>query len=79
MKKTHYTDEQIAFALRHGGPDFIKVDNGPEFISRDLDNWVYEYKVTLDFSRHGKPTDNAFIESFNGSFRNECLNTHWFQ
>ena len=63
---------------RHGAPDFIKVDNGPEFISKDLDKWAYENKVTLDFSRPGKPTDNAFIESFNGSFRNECLNTNWF-
>jgi putative transposase len=63
---------------RQGAPDFIKVDNGPEFISKDLDKWAYENKVTLDFSRPGKPTDNAFIESFNGSFRNECLNTNWF-
>jgi len=59
-------------------PGRIKVDNGSEFISRALDKWAYENKVTLDFSRPGKPTDNAFIESFNGSFRDECLNTHWF-
>ena len=59
-------------------PDRIKVDNGSEFISKALDKWAYENKVTLDFSRPGKPTDNAYIESFNGSFRDECLNTHWF-
>jgi len=59
-------------------PERIKVDNGPEFISKDLDKWAYEHEVTLDFSRPGKPTDNALIESFNGSFRDECLNTHWF-
>ena len=59
-------------------PQRIKVDNGSEFISKALDKWAYENKVTLDFSRPGKPTDNAFIESFNGSFRDECLNTHWF-
>ncbi len=56
----------------------IQVDNGSEFISRALDRWAYENKVTLDFSRPGKPTDNPFIESFNGSFRDECLNTNWF-
>lgn len=59
-------------------PERIKVDNGSEFISKALDKWAYENKVTLDFSRPGKPTDNAFIESFNGSFRDECLNAHWF-
>jgi putative transposase len=51
---------------------------GPEFISRALDQWAYMNKVTLDFSRPGKPTDNAFVESFNGRLRDECLNTHWF-
>ncbi|GAB2897246.1 hypothetical protein GCM10027202_26290 [Microvirgula curvata] len=43
-----------------------------------LDQWAYEQGVTLGFSRPGKPTDNAFIESFNGSLRDECLNVHWF-
>ncbi len=43
-----------------------------------LDRWAYENGVTLDFSRPGKPTDNAFVESFNGRLRDECLNTHWF-
>ena len=61
-----------------GLPGYIKVDNGPEFISKELDKWAYENKVTLDFSRPGRPVDNAFIESFNGSFRDECLNTNWF-
>jgi putative transposase len=50
-------------------PKRIQVDNGSEFISKELDKWAYENKVTLDFSRPGKPTDNPFIESFNGSFR----------
>jgi putative transposase len=59
-------------------PDRIQVDNGSEFISKALDKWAYENNVTLDFSRPGKPTDNPFIESFNGSFRDECLNTNWF-
>ncbi|MEX0681150.1 MAG: integrase core domain-containing protein, partial [Balneolales bacterium] len=59
-------------------PERIQVDNGSEFISKALDLWAYENKVTLDFSRPGKPTDNLYIESFNGSFRDECLNIHWF-
>jgi putative transposase len=59
-------------------PQRIKVDNGSEFISKALDKWAVENKVMLDFSRPGKPTDNAFIESFNGSFRDECLNVNWF-
>ncbi|MEY9560287.1 putative transposase [Sinorhizobium fredii] len=61
-----------------GYPKTIRVDQGSEFISRDLDLWAYQRGVELDFSRPGKPTDNAFIESFNGKFRAECLNTHWF-
>ena len=59
-------------------PAVIRVDQGSEFVSRDLDLWAYQRGVTLDFSRPGKPTDNAFIESFNGKFRAECLNAHWF-
>ena len=63
---------------KYGKPKVIRVDNGPEFISKDLDLWAYANKVTLDYSRPGKPTDNAFIESFNSRFRQECLNQHWF-
>jgi putative transposase len=63
---------------RGSRPKRIKVDNGSEFISKALDKWAYENGVILDFSRPGKPTDKAFIESFNGSFRDECLNVNWF-
>lgn len=59
-------------------PKFIKVDNGPEFISLALDKWASDNNVGLYFSRRGKPTDNANIESFNGKFRDECLNVNWF-
>ena len=55
-------------------PKIIRVDNGPEFISKVLDQWAYLNGVELDFSRPGKPTDNAIIEAFNGRFRQECLN-----
>ncbi|WP_420507840.1 IS3 family transposase [Nitratireductor aquimarinus] len=63
---------------RIGYPKTIRVDNGSEFISRDLDLWAYANDVTLDFSRPGKPTDNGFIEAFNSKLRAECLNAHWF-
>jgi len=61
-----------------GLPDTICVDNGSEFVSKVVDKWAYENKVVLSFYRPGKPVDNAFVESFNGSFRDECLNVHWF-
>ena len=61
-----------------GYPKTIRFDQGSEFISRDLDLWAYTNGITLDFSRPGKPTDNAFIEAFNSKVRSECLNAHWF-
>ena len=64
--------------IQRGIPKRVQTDNGSEFASRALDRWAYDNGVTLDFSRPGKPTDNPYIESFNGSFRDECLNTHWF-
>jgi putative transposase len=64
--------------LTVGLPKTIKVDNGSEFISKTLDAWAHHNDVKLDFSRPGKPTDNAFIESFNGRLRQECLNQNWF-
>ncbi len=70
------TLERVCQAM--GYPKTIRVDQGSEFVSRDLDLWAYQKGVTLDFSRPGKPTDNAFIEAFNGRLRAECLNTHWF-
>jgi len=78
-----YRGEDIVQALertcrRTGYPKAIRVDQGSEFISRDLDLWAYQHDVVLDFSRPGKPTDNAFIEPFTGKFRAECLNAHWF-
>ena len=62
----------------HGLPDNIVVDNGPEFISNALDKWAFERGINLHFIRPGKPVDNAYMESFNGRFRDECLNLHWF-
>ena len=62
-----------------GLPQRIAVDNGPEFISKALDAWAYRNGVKLEFSRPGKATDNAYVESFNGHFQQECLNQHWFE
>ena len=56
----------------------IIVDNGPEFLSRVVDQWAYENGVEFHFIEPGKPTQNAHIESFNGKFRDECLNQNWF-
>ena len=63
---------------QRGLPQTIKTDNGSEFISKAMDRWAYERRVELDFSRPGKPTDNAAVESFNGRLRQECLNASWF-
>ena len=65
-------------AEMRGLPRSITVDNGPEFISKALDAWAYEQGLTLRFIEPGKPQQNAYIESFNGKFRDECLNEHWF-
>lgn len=59
-------------------PRRIQVDNGPEFISKRLDQWAYFQHVELDFIRPGKPSDNGIIEAFNGRLRQECLNENWF-
>lgn len=61
-----------------GRPDSIRCDNGPEFTGQALDEWAYRNSVKLDFIEPGKPTQNAFIESFNSLLRRECLNDHWF-
>src|SRR5881227_545058 len=61
-----------------GLPKSITVDNGPEFDGQVLDKWAYRSSVHLSFIRPGKPNENAYIESFNGKFRDECLNEHWF-
>ena len=73
IKGEQVVDAMCRIALTRGAPKAIRVDNGPEFVSKALDRWAYEHGVTLDFSRPGKPTDNAFVESFNGRLRDECV------
>jgi putative transposase len=77
------TGLKVASALtsilaRRPAPQAITVDNGGEFVSRAMDAWAYAHDIRLDFIRPGKPVENAFIESFNGRLRDECLNTHVF-
>jgi putative transposase len=76
--------DDVVTAMNHlkydrGLPQRIARDNGSEFAGGQMDLWAYKNGVQLDFSRRGKPTDNAIVESFNGRFREECLNTHWFE
>jgi putative transposase len=78
-----YTGADVVTTLNrvagiHGVPQTIRVDNGPEFVSRALDHWAYQNGVVLDFSRPGKPTDNSFVEAFNGKVRAECIDQNWF-
>jgi len=76
----HYVTRVLDQAARFRGyPAAIRTDQGPEFTGRALDQWAYENGVQLKLIQPGKPTQNAYIESFNGKFRDECLNEHWFQ
>lgn len=61
-----------------GAPEVVVIDNGPEFAGRALDQWAYQRGIKLHFIAPGKPAQNAYVESFNGKLRDECLNAHWF-
>ncbi|MBN2074547.1 MAG: transposase family protein [Dehalococcoidales bacterium] len=78
LRGHHVVQVLMNVAAVRGYPGKIRVANGPEFTSKILDQWAYLNGVELDFSRPGRPTDNALIESFNGHFRQECLNENWF-
>ena len=78
------TGDRVAEALdvlkaKRGLASAIVCDNGSEYISKAMDQWSYRNKVELKFIQPGKPMQNGFIESFNGRFRHECLNQHWFE
>lgn len=75
VRVTRVLDRLVA---RHGHPQRIVMDNGPEFTGKALDRWAYEHRVHLAFIEPGKPVQNAFVESFNGTCRDECLNENWF-
>jgi putative transposase len=78
LKGEHVVDVLNRLVAQRGSPRHVFVDNGSEFTGRLMDMWAYHHGVRIDFSRPGKPTDNSFIETFNGSLRDECLNVHWF-
>ena len=78
LRGEHVVDVCNQLVARRQAPKRVFVDNGSEFSGRLFDLWAYHHGVQLDFSRPGKPTDNGFIETFNGSLRDECLNVHWF-
>jgi putative transposase len=65
-------------AAERGYPKLITVDNGTEFYSKAMDLWAFKHQVKLDFIRPGRPTENGYIESFNGRLRDECLNGELF-
>jgi len=76
---SHYVVRVLEDIVRfRGRPKAIRTDQGPEFTARALDQWAYRNGVALKLIQAGKPTQNGYIESFNGKFRDECLNDHWF-
>ena len=79
LRGEHVVDICNRLVASRGAPVRVFVDNGSEFSGRLLDLWAYHHGVQIDFSRPGKPTDNCFVETFNGSLRDECLNVHWFE
>lgn len=78
LRAAHVVEVLNRLVAQRTAPARLLVDNGSEFSGLLLDLWAYHRHTKIDFSRPGKPTDNSFIETFNGSFRDECLNLHWF-
>jgi putative transposase len=79
FKSTDVVEVLRRLVIERGTPQRIHCDNGPEFVSLQLDQWAYWNRVKLDFSRPGRPSDNAFCESFNNRVRQELLNPNWFR
>jgi putative transposase len=75
VRLTEVLDNMMA---QRGQPKVITMDNGTEFTSRHFDAWAHERGIKLDYIAPGRPVENCYIESFNGKFRDECLNQHWF-
>jgi putative transposase len=79
LRSEHVVEACNRLVAARGAPVRIFVDNGSEFSGHSFDLWAYHRGTAIDFNRPGKPTDNCFIETFNGSLRDECLNVHWFE
>ena len=71
-------DARLLIEINQQCISYVVIDNGSEFTGKAMDQWAFENKIKLDFIRPGKPQENGFIESFNGKFRSECLDEHWF-
>jgi len=78
LRSEHVVEVLNRLVMQRKAPKYLFADNGSEFTGHLVDLWAYHHDVRIDFSRPGKPTDNAYIETFNGSLRDECLNLHWF-
>jgi Integrase core domain len=78
LRGAHVVQALNRLVAERGAPKYLFADNGAEFTGHLVDLWAYHHGTRIDFSRPGKPTDNAHIETFNGSLRDECLNVHWF-
>ena len=79
LRSEHVVAVLNRLTAHRGAPKRLFCDNGSEFCSQLVDLWAYQHQVQIDFSRPGKPTDNAHVESFNATLRRECLNAHWFE
>ena len=78
LKGTDVVELLNRIRFERSAPKILFCDNGAEFSSQIMDLWAYQNGVKIDFSRPGKPADNAYVESFNGTLRAECLDAHWF-
>lgn len=79
LRSEHVVQVLMRLTAQRRAPRRLFCDNGSEFCSQLVDLWAYQHQVQIDFSRPGRPTDNAHVESFNATLRRECLNVHWFE
>ena len=79
LRSEHVVQVLTRLTVHRGAPKRLCCDHGSEFCSQLVDLWAYQHHVQIDYSRPGKPTDNAYVESFNATLRRECFNAHWFE
>jgi putative transposase len=79
LRSEHVVQVLNRLTAHRGAPKRLFCDNGREFCSQLVDLWAYQHHAQIDFSRPGRPTDNAYVESFNATLRRDCLNTPWFE
>ena len=79
LRSEHVVQVLTRLTVHRGAPKRLCCDHGSEFCSQLVDLWAYQHHVQIDYSRPGKPTDNAYVESFNATLCRECFNAHWFE